>query len=93
MATIYGCATLTIVALTGANSNAGLPGTSVSRPAQVTETIDGHALFTIPQYVSLDREMSGWSTRAWTMQEELLSHRMLQFTESQVDFSCLRGSV
>jgi hypothetical protein len=45
MATIYGCATLTIVALTGANSNAGLSDISVSRPAQATETIDGEALF------------------------------------------------
>jgi hypothetical protein len=45
MATIYGCATLTIVTLTGANSNAGLSDISVSRPAQATETIDGEALF------------------------------------------------
>lgn len=28
-----------------------------------------------------------------TLQEELLSRRMLQFTESQVEFSCLLGSV
>ncbi|KAH7393000.1 heterokaryon incompatibility protein-domain-containing protein [Pyrenochaeta sp. MPI-SDFR-AT-0127] len=93
MATIYGCATLTIVALTGKNSNAGLPGISVPRPSQVMETIDGHKLFTIPQYISLDKEMSEWSTRAWTLQEELLSRRLLLFTESQVDFSCLLGSV
>lgn len=29
----------------------------------------------------------------WTLQEEVLSMRILQFTESQVDFSCLMGSV
>jgi len=88
MATIYGSATLTIVALTGKNSNAGLAGVSVPRPHQISETIDGHKLFTVPQYISVDRKVSNWSTRAWTLQEELLSLRLLQFTESQVEFNC-----
>lgn len=92
MATIYGCATVTIVALTGTNSNAGLAGVSIPRPGQISETIDEYKLHTVPQYISVDREISGWSTRAWTLQEELLSLRLLQFTESQVDFTCLLGS-
>jgi hypothetical protein len=66
MATIYGCATVTIVALHGTNSNAGLPGVSVPRPAQVAEEIDGHTLLTIPQDIFVAREDAGWSTRAWT---------------------------
>jgi len=88
MATIYGCATLTIVALTGRDSNAGLPGVSVPRPIQVKETIDGYTLFTIPQHIPSDRETSVWSTRAWTLQEELLSSRLLLFTGSEVYFNC-----
>ena len=93
MATIYGCATLTIVALTGKDSNAGLPGISVPRPAQVRETVNGHKLFTISPDIESEIERSMWATRAWTVQEELLSRRMLHFTESQVGFSCLLGSV
>jgi hypothetical protein len=93
MATIYGCATLTIVALTGKDSNAGLPGISALRPAQVRETVNGHKLFTTSPDIQSEIERSMWATRAWTLQEELLSRRMLHFTESQVDFSCLLGSV
>jgi hypothetical protein len=93
MATIYGCATLTIIALTGKNANAGLAGISVPRPVQIRETIDGHNFFTIPQELNVERSITNWSTRAWTLQEEILSMRILQFTESQVDFSCLMGSV
>jgi hypothetical protein len=93
MATIYGCATVTIVALTGKDSNAGLAGVSVSRPVQIKETIDGHTFFTVPRFISVEREQSIWSSRAWTLQEEVLSQRIFQFTESQVDFTCLLGSI
>lgn len=93
MATIYGCATLTIIALTGKNANAGLAGVSTRRPTQVREIIDGYRLFTIPQEISVERSTVQWSTRAWTLQEEVLSMRIIQFAENQVDFSCLMGSV
>lgn len=93
MATIYGCATLTIIALTGNSADAGLAGVSVPRPTQLKETIDGYRFFTIPQEILVERATATWSTRAWTLQEEVLSMRVLQFTESQVDFSCLMGSV
>ncbi|KAH7087302.1 heterokaryon incompatibility protein-domain-containing protein [Paraphoma chrysanthemicola] len=58
MATIYGCATVTMVALTGTNANAGLAGVSVSRPHQIVETIEEHQVFTVPQYISAEREAS-----------------------------------
>ncbi|KAE8395072.1 heterokaryon incompatibility protein-domain-containing protein [Aspergillus alliaceus] len=89
MSTIYSCATVTIVALTGKHANAGLPGVSVPRLAQVKENIDGVTLFTIPQHYTLERGGALWSRRAWTMQEELLSRRSLVFTPSQVVFNCL----
>lgn len=84
---------VTLIALTGKNSNAGLAGVSLPRPTHSAETIDGHTLITTPQYISLDRETAEWSSRAWCLQEELLSRRLLHFAESQVDFSCLCGSV
>jgi hypothetical protein len=93
MATIYGCATLTIIALTGNSADAGLAGVSVPRPSQLKQTIDGYRFFTIPQDILVERATATWSTQAWTLQEEVLSMRVLQFTESQVDFSCLMGSV
>lgn len=43
MATIYGCATLTIIAMTDNSANAGPAGVSVPRPTQVKETIDGYS--------------------------------------------------
>lgn len=93
MATIYGYAALTIVALTGQDSNAGLSGLSVPRPMQVKEEVNGHVLFTVPPDVDSEIERSTWSSRAWTLQEELISRRRLHFTECQVEFSCLLGSV
>ncbi|RYP52965.1 hypothetical protein DL768_001959 [Monosporascus sp. mg162] len=88
MSTIYGCATVTIIALTGEHASAGLPGISVPRLTQVEENVDGCILFTTPQHIDLERQAAIWSRRAWTLQEELLSRRRLVFTQSQVGFNC-----
>ncbi|KAF2735816.1 HET-domain-containing protein [Polyplosphaeria fusca] len=93
MATIYGCATVTIVALTGEDSNAGLSGVSLPRPVHMNEIVNGHRLFTIPPNIGSEIDRSKWSSRAWTLQEELISRRRLHFAESQVEFSCMLGSV
>jgi hypothetical protein len=93
MSTIYSCATVTIIALTGKHANAGLPGIYEPRLTQVKENIDGYALFTSPQHITLEKQAALWSNRAWTMQEELLSRRSLTFTQSQVVFSCLVGQI
>ncbi|KAI0465619.1 heterokaryon incompatibility protein-domain-containing protein [Xylaria cf. heliscus] len=93
MSTIYGCATVTIVAVMGKNANAGLPGVSIPRLAQVKETIDGRVLFTSPQHFSPEVQATTYSTRAWTLQEYLLSRRSLIFTSSMVVFSCLGGDI
>ncbi|KAJ5810869.1 hypothetical protein N7447_010385 [Penicillium robsamsonii] len=89
MSTIYGCATVTIIALTGEHANAGLPGISFPRLTQVKESIEGYTFFTSPQDISLEIEVAPWSSRAWTMQERLLSRRSLTFTNSRVAFDCL----
>ncbi|KAF2655382.1 HET-domain-containing protein [Lophiostoma macrostomum CBS 122681] len=92
MSTIYGCATLTIVAVSGNNSNAGLPGVSSPRPMQVTETLNDRTIFTVPSEISIEIDASLWNTRAWTLQERWLSTRLLYFTENQVGFDCHQAS-
>ncbi|PQE25831.1 hypothetical protein CJF30_00000546 [Rutstroemia sp. NJR-2017a BBW] len=89
MGTIYNCATVTLVAETGDDGDAGLSGISAPRLAQLKENIDGYVLFTVPQEHDLEVEDVTWSRRAWTYQEELLSRRMLRFNESQVLFDCV----
>lgn len=93
MSTIYGCSTITIIALTGKHANAGLPGISVPRLTQVKENIDGCTLFTSPQHITLEIQAAIWSGRAWTLQEELMSKRSLIFTQSQVVFRCLDSQI
>ncbi|KAK3324957.1 heterokaryon incompatibility protein-domain-containing protein [Apodospora peruviana] len=92
---IYGCATLTIVALSGKDSNAGLAGVRPAhrRTKQVRETIGGRKFFTVPPTVGAEREASVWDKRAWTLQESLLSRRKLAFTDTQINFECLGHSV
>ncbi|KGO67396.1 Heterokaryon incompatibility [Penicillium expansum] len=91
MGIIYGGATVTIVAVSGLNANAGLHGISVPRLAQVTENIDGYTLFTSPPSYFTETSETLWSRRAWTMQEHLLSKRLLFFSQSQVAFECREG--
>ncbi|CAH0047177.1 unnamed protein product [Clonostachys solani] len=91
---IYSRATLTIVAASGSNANSGLPGLdSGSRdlgpyhfknrfPESVYE-------FSVARSRPSDLlGSSTWSTRGWTYQERLCSHRLLIFTEQQVLYLC-----
>lgn len=93
MSSIYSCAVVTIIALTGRHANAGLPGVSGPRLAQVKESINGCVLFTNPQHVTLEEKAATYSSRAWTLQEDLLSRRKLIFTKSLVSFGCLLSKV
>ena len=87
---IFGCAALTIIAASGRSSTSGLCGISRKRVPQPRVTIGEFDLIsTHPNPVREVRE-SGWYTRAWTLQEALLSKRRLFFTESQVYFECTR---
>lgn len=92
---IYGCASLTIVAMSGSNSNAGLAGVSPSNPRtmQLKETIDGLTFFTVPPTPTAEKEVSEWDARAWTLQEGLLSRRKLVFTQTQMYFQCEQQSI
>jgi hypothetical protein len=89
MAAIYGNAAVTVIAATGKDENCGLPGIGTNRSTTLPTAYIGEitVLFTSkdPQ-AAIDS--SKWSTRGWTFQEAILSHRRLVFTEQQVYFEC-----
>jgi hypothetical protein len=85
---VYWSAYVTIIAGSGDSPAFGLPGiSSRARKAQITVDTHGHRFFCIPDTVQ-EIQASAWSTRGWTMQENLLSRRRLVFTESQTYFQC-----
>ncbi|KAF2670376.1 HET-domain-containing protein, partial [Microthyrium microscopicum] len=91
MDAIYSSAALTIAAATGSNADSGLPGVSLPRRIkQISEVVDG-IRFAVPfpnyDIIHDDRSLI-WNTRGWTMQEKLLSKRLLLFTDEQVYFKC-----
>lgn len=101
MGHIYRCASFTIVAASGQDSGAGLPGL---RPgtrffqqdevlvAEATDSQPALSLMTTCNPKSSAKvhylEETKWNTRGWTFQERYLSTRCLIFTEEQVYFSC-----
>ena len=93
---IYECATVTLVALAGSDSNAGLPGVSYPRVMQHAEPLnDGSdtVLFSVPPTMTTEIRSSVWDTRAWTLQESVMARRYLHFSTNQLDFTCQRASV
>ncbi|KAK3352077.1 heterokaryon incompatibility protein-domain-containing protein [Neurospora tetraspora] len=88
---IYQCAAVTLIALSGQDSNAGLCGVTRPREMQLQETINGRKLFTIPAVVEDEMAASTWDTRAWTFQEGMLSKRSLFFSDKQLGISCQRS--
>ncbi|KAF2669396.1 HET-domain-containing protein [Microthyrium microscopicum] len=83
---------LTIVAATG-DAYSGLPGvfpTPRDHKRLTREVAPGLHLTTIVDMQTLLRR-SAYSKRAWTMQEEILSNRMLVFINNQVYFKCQRN--
>ncbi|KAJ9642910.1 factor activating pos9 [Coniosporium tulheliwenetii] len=90
MDVIYGAACLTIVAASGVDSWAGLPGVSPgSREIQQeTEIIEGLSIGTAQAGYSAAMYTAIWLTRGWTFQEYILSKRVLIFTPYQVFYQC-----
>jgi hypothetical protein len=92
MGLIYSLAAFTIAAASGNDANAGLPGVRADtrntdqklvRVGEKTllEVIDGYGY-----YGGIKK--SNWVTRAWTMQEKILSKKLLIFTDQQIYWSC-----
>ena len=95
MDSIYGLATLTIVATSGVGANAGLPGIRpgtrrrvqtplMAKNIQLLETLDPPGNGDTTSYLG----ESLWNERGWTFQERLLSRRSLVFTDEQVYWEC-----
>lgn len=88
---IYRGAQLTIVAAAGNGPSHGLPGVSSQPRVQQPQVRFGSRLFLGTQHGPQEAiEKTKWSTRAWTLQEALLSTRRLVFTDHQVYFQCNR---
>lgn len=92
MHSIYRSAWLTIIAGSGSDSNAGLPGLT-TRPRlayQRVETIQGLDLATVESDPFELVEESVWNSRAWTFQEKLCSSRCLIITDHSITFWCTK---
>ncbi|KAI9717917.1 MAG: hypothetical protein M1812_004444 [Candelaria pacifica] len=87
---IYANACLTIIAGTGTDHNAGLPGVqSDSRIVQQEIEECGFNLRLMLTYLAEDYlRSSEWNKRGWTFQERLLSKRCLLFVNGRIYFQC-----
>ncbi|KAJ4127842.1 hypothetical protein NW768_008120 [Fusarium equiseti] len=90
MDSIFGHAKVVIVASAGKNSEAGLVGVSSTRePMQMAREVSPNVNVLLP--VEYDKSYGKWDTRGWTLQEKLLSRRLLVFGEKYVSFHCRHG--
>lgn len=83
---VYGNATLTIVAAagnTGVGASASIPGMRQGTRSlvQTAETVKGINLVTAQRPFLASVAISEWNKRGWTLQEELLSKRLLVLKE------------
>ena len=100
MDAVYGSAVLTIVAASGDNADVGLHGVrrrhfeQAERPgrpreiSQLSASMCGKIEVVAPVLDQQNWMMSEWSARAWTYQEQLLSRRLLAFSDNRVMWHC-----
>jgi len=88
---IYSSAWATIFDLSGTSADAGLPrvGGDARRVRQMhVKTPHGKAFLSNLPALPAYAKQSPWTTRAWVLQEAILSRRRLFFTHSQVYYEC-----
>jgi hypothetical protein len=84
---IYANAVVTIVAADGRNANSPLKGVSTERQIdQVVSEVRPKVNVLIP--VPTGKSLSPWETRAWTLQEKLLSNRLIVFSGGDMIWHC-----
>jgi hypothetical protein len=104
MDSIFGIASVTIVAASGVDANAGFPGIKLGSRTreQIPFTIKGVSLLRTldlegpaawnrgdwPSYLG----DTVWYNRGWTFQEKLFSSRALIFTSEQVYWECQKAT-
>ena len=91
MFNIYRAAYANIVALCGSHMDSGLtraPGSRRIAQPQLECKWSGHRLLSTMPNLSQEVEHSVWNTRAWTLQEGLLSSRNIYITDHQAHFQC-----
>lgn len=90
MDVVYQKAILTIIAVSGKNAAAGLPGVRVGsrNVLQYIEHIQGLVLVNSLITPSYSVDQSIWNSRAWTYQEWKLSRRVLLLADEQISFKC-----
>lgn len=91
MGLVFESALFTIIAASGTDCDAGLPGIRPGtrfKRQQLVKAGDITLLSSVQHDKILTPEISKWVRRAWTFQEELLSRRRLIFTDEQVWWRC-----
>lgn len=93
MGSVFQSALFTIIAASGSDCDAGLPGIRSGTRFKQQQLVEGGDITLLssiqhPYEKILSPETSKWSRRAWTFQEELLSRRRLIFTDEQVWWRC-----
>lgn len=90
MDSIFAHATVVLIAAAGHDADAGLVGVSSTRqPDQTARNVAEGVNVLLP--VDYDNSYGKWDTRGWTLQEKLLSKRLLVFGERYVSFHCRHG--
>ena len=91
---VYARATLTLVAASGKDANAGLPGVRLESRAfhQEIETIRPGLRLMVAHLAEDYISTSQWDSRAWTYQERMLSRRCLIFSNGRIYFQCRRAT-
>ena len=87
---IYRGAYITIIALSSTSADTGLPRFASNRPfcSQLSCRLDGKRLVGLMPTLSQQIWVSPWGSRAWTLQEALLSARCLYLSDHQLYFEC-----
>lgn len=90
MSLIYRGAYATIVALSGTNSNSGLPRVTSDNTmvSQLSCRVDDKEIVGLMPNLSQYIWTCAWGTRAWTLQEALLSRRTIFISNHQMFFEC-----
>ena len=93
MGFVFQSALFTIIAASGSDCDAGLPGIRPGTRFKRQQLVAAGSITLLnsvqqPYEKITTPETSKWARRAWTFQEELLSRRQLIFTDEQIWWRC-----